>query len=242
MTRKHMIGIDRPVRLEWLDAAAAQLVSGASERDTREHLWKLLEGVVAGDTPQSARGKTMTVISRVWITVPESSRSLRARALERIEDASPDERIATHWALMSAAYPFFVDLATILGKMLRLHGSITLVQVLRRMTESWGDRSTLRPAVQRIIRMMIGWGVLLEGAGKGELRPADHRLKISAPFAELLFEGALLSSAASISLSDLRSHPSFFAYDVSATATDLRNAKQFELHREGSELDVVALR
>ena len=100
MARERIIGIDRPVRLEWLDAAAAQLARGASERQAREHLWNLLEGLVAGETPQSARGKTMTVISRVWFTVPEANRALRARALDRIEDATPEERIALHWALM----------------------------------------------------------------------------------------------------------------------------------------------
>lgn len=240
MTRERMIGLDRPVRLEWLDAAAGRLAAGASERDTKDYLWKLLDGTVAGETPQSARGKTMTVLSRIWITVPEQNRVLRQRALELIESASPAERIAAHWAMTSAAYPIFLDVATIAGKLLRLHGSVALAQVVRRITATWGDRSTLRTAVQRIMRMMVGWGVLSEGVSRGEFH-GPAALTIGAPFAALVFQVVLLDAGGSMGLSELMSHPSVFPFAISVNSAELRAMGHFQLHREGSEVDVVSL-
>lgn len=240
MARERMIGLDRPLRLEWLDAAAAQLARGASDQEAREHVWRLLDGVVAGETPQSARGKTMTVLSRVWITVPESRKALRQRAIQRIESAMPEERIATHWALTAAAYPLFFDVTTIIGKTIRLHETVSLARITRRITESWGDRSTLRPAIQRVVRMLVAWGTLIEDAKPGDFRAADSH-RISAPFAELLVESLLHNTGGSFRISDLQTHPSLFPFRLHLSAVDLKDARRYVIDHVGDE-EMIALR
>ncbi len=80
-TERRTIGLDRPLRLEWLDAVAGQLAGGATPKEARDYAWGLLEGVLAGNTPQSARGKTLTVLSRVWLTPPDVAKSTGKLAL-----------------------------------------------------------------------------------------------------------------------------------------------------------------
>ena len=43
-----------------------------------------------------------------------------------------------------------------------VQGEVAQSQVLRRVTESWGERSTLHRAVQRMSRNWVEWGVLSE--------------------------------------------------------------------------------
>ena len=157
---RRTIGLDRPIHLEWMDAAAGSLADGRSPKEARDFVWKLLDGAVAGKTAQSARGKTLTVISRVWLTVPAAARPLRDSALKVIAHASADDRLALHWALLSATYPFFLDVASQVGRLLSLNSDFSVGQLTRRVVEAWGDRSTLRPAIQRLVRSMSGWGVL----------------------------------------------------------------------------------
>ena len=159
---KAAIGFDRKIHLEWLDAAAGHLAAGATASDTRRMLWCMLDGFVTGNAVNSARGKTLTVLMRIWVTVPPAAVLLRNSALEPFPSAMPNERLALHWAMTVACYPFFFDVVTSVGKLLALNGKASLSQVTRRMTETWGDRTTLPRAVQRTMRSMIQWGVLEE--------------------------------------------------------------------------------
>ena len=101
------IGFDRTIDLEWLDAAAGYLAAGATELDTRRLLWCMLDGLVGGNAVNSARGKTLTVLMRIWVTVPQAAILLRNSALEPFPSAMRDERLALHWAMTVACYPFF---------------------------------------------------------------------------------------------------------------------------------------
>jgi hypothetical protein len=157
------IGFDRRIDVEWLDAAAGRVADGHSPADVREFLWGLLDGVVGGDTVHSARGKTLTVLMRIWVAVPPTAEPVRAAAIKNICSASSGERLAMHWATSVACYPFFAEVAAHVGKLLALNGDANLSQIVRRMTETWGDRSTLPRAVQRVIRSMVQWGALREG-------------------------------------------------------------------------------
>src|SRR5436190_1543329 len=74
------LGLDRNLRLAWLDTAAAISARRLSTKETQAALMAALEGQVPGTTPQSGRGKTVTVLRRIWFNVPASNEELRDRA------------------------------------------------------------------------------------------------------------------------------------------------------------------
>lgn len=233
------LGLDRPLRLEWLDAAAGRLAAGDTPKAAREYLWDLLAGTVAGNTPQTARGKTLTVLSRIWLTPPAEMLSLRDAGLRALADASTDERVAIHWAMVCAAYPFFVDVAGLVGKSLTLNGEVALSQLIRRLVDLWGDRSTLRAAAQRLMRSMVQWGALREGERAGMFLALPKKLAIGPSVGQLVVEGLLIGEHRGMPLGQLLSHPASFPFDVRVDLTGLRRSGRLQVHRQGDLSDFV---
>ena len=171
-TTRRIIGFDRKVRLSWLDATAEWTMQGLSAPEIRAQLERLLDGQVAGEGPHSARGKTMTVLLHVWMAVPDLAVPLRDDALTLLRGRTGRDRLPLHWGMCLATYPFFRDVAATTGRLLALQGEASLSQVVRRMAETWGERSTLKRAVQRVVRSFVEWGVLAESGDRGIFSPA----------------------------------------------------------------------
>lgn len=233
------IGMDRPLQLDWLDAAAGRLAAGDTPKLAREHLWKMLEGVVAGSTPYTARGKTLTVLGRVWLIPPKPAIALRDSAVRVVRHATTEERLAVHWAMLSASYPFFVDVAALVGKSLGLNGDVALAQLTRRLVDTWGDRSTLRPAAQRIMRSMVQWGVLCDGKVRGTFTSAAKRISVPPEFSELLLEGILVSNGNGLPLAQLRTHPALFPFAIHLDMNRLRKHPRMRVARQGDGSDFI---
>ena len=169
-----LVGFDRKIHLSWLDATADWASQGLPAAEIRKRLDRLLDGQVAGIGSHSARGKTMTVLMHVWVLVPDTLVPLRDDGLLLLRDRGEDSRLPLHWGMCLAGYRFFRDVAATTGRLLSLQGRAPLSQIVRRMTESWGARSTVRRAVQRVVRSFVAWGVVVETGKQGIFAPAPR--------------------------------------------------------------------
>jgi len=66
MMKRGLIGIDRRLDIEWLDAAAALIAQGKAVAEIRERLTQLL----APNQGREATEKTLIVIGRLWWRAP----------------------------------------------------------------------------------------------------------------------------------------------------------------------------
>ena len=157
-----LVGFDRKIRLSWLDATADWAAQGLSAAAIRKRLDRLLDDQIAGKGWHSARGKTITVLMHVWVLVPDTLVPLRDDGLLLLRDRGEDGRLPLHWGMCLAGHPFFRDVTSTTGRLLSLQGTAALSQIVRRVTESWGTRSTVTRTVQRIVRSFVAWGVVVE--------------------------------------------------------------------------------
>jgi hypothetical protein len=241
MNERAAIGFDRKLEREWLDLAAQLAATETPTREARARLFAHLEGVVAGSTLNSGRGKTLTVLMRLWITPPAGAKALRDRAAAAFRDASEAERLALHWAMAIGTYPFFASVAEAVGRLLRLQEDVALAQVDRRLAEAWGERSTLHRSVQRICRSMVDWGVLNESSVRGTYRPAARR-SLDGPIGLILAEAVLTSGpTASLPVAELGAHPALFPFQLGVSTRMLRTSNVFGVERGGLDTDYVSL-
>lgn len=239
-TRK-VVGFDRTLELAWLDAVAGFVLHGGSEADVRKRVIDYLEGVVPGTTNNSARGKTVTVLTRIWSNVPSEMVGLRDAAARVFPDVDPDERLAIHWALMLAAYPYFLDASTHIGRLLRLHGFVEVVQLTRRLSSSWGERELIQRTAQLIARSMGLWGVLVPEPRQGTYIPAGKRITLSQATLGLLAEALLIGMRReSLTSGEIDAHPALFPFSFQMTPGALRSAERLDVNRVGLDQELVS--
>lgn len=241
MNRRSSIGFDRKIQIEWLDATAAQLEAGKTGAELRDFLFDYLSDLAGERKHGSARGKTVSVLSRVWLHVPAEAEPLRNKALELLPAIDPANRLILHWAMTLSVYPFFTDVAAAAGRILGLQDSFSLSHVERRVSELWGERSTVKRTCRYVIRSMVQWGVL-EDAAKGIYRRSGNLRVVDGELAHLLVEAILLDSENdALPLDQAAGHPALFPFDVRVNAHGLRKADRVRVFRQGLDRDFVVL-
>ncbi len=243
-TTRRIIGFDRKIRLSWLDATAEWTAQGLSAAETRAQLGRLLDGQLAGEGSHSARGKTMTVLLHVWMAVPAAAVPLRDDGLALLRGRSGRDRLPLHWGMCLATYPFFREVAATTGRLLSLQGTVALSQIVRRMSESWGERTTLTRAAQRVVRSFVEWGILEETGDRGIFSLAA---KIAVPAGDgigpwLLEAGLVSNGRREYPLRGLVNGASFYPLDLALSVGDVSSSPRLELCRQGLDEDVVMLK
>ena len=243
-TTRRIIGFDRKIRLNWLDATAEWIAQGHSVAEIRVQLERLLDGQVAGDGPHSARGKTLTVLLHIWVTLPDPLVPFRDDALVLLRGRCERDLLPLHWGMCLATYPFFGDVAATTGRLLALQGSAALSQIVRRMAESWGERSTLTRAVQRVVRSFVEWGVLEETGDRGTFSGAARILVSGGDrIGPWLLEAGLMSSGRrEYPLRGLVEGASLYPLDLALSVRDVNDNPRLELCRQGLDEDVVVFK
>ena len=232
------IGFDRTVRLQWLDKTALLASELRDEDALRGALLKWLAGYVNGS---ESRRRTANVLTRLWWRVPTAHVPLRDEALEWVAGLPAQERLALHWGMALLAYPFFLDVASISGRLLRLQGTFKLAQVSERIGAQWGNRPTLEFALARVIRSLQDWGVLLSGEQRGIYTATPTPIPLPTTPALWLFEAVLRARGTELPAGDLLRAPELFPFESAAALTALASSKRFVLQQEGPEFVVIQL-
>lgn len=167
--RKDLIGYNRTIRLAWLDYAAEMVAAQRSQDDIVDALRSLLkdELSVGSDAKRGSREKTITILLKTWSRVPSSLKDFRDRGIGLWAKSTGGDRLALHWGMTLAAYPFFGAVGEIVGRLLRLQGQVVASQVQRRIKEVFGQRETAARSARYVLRAFVDWGVLREGEYAG---------------------------------------------------------------------------
>lgn len=234
------LGFDWKVQLAWLDETAARVAAGARPKELRDYLEEYLQRQTDVSLSPTARSKAITVLSHFWCDVPEHVTGFRNRSLEILHDVLPDERVVVHWSVATATYPFFTDVVSSLGTLLSLQGIAELATVRRRVSERWGERSTVGRATGVVIGTVRDWG-LIAAAGKGRTKATGIK-DVDPALSSLLVEALLESGRVeSLSLNDAMSHPAFFPFRLSLNTAELRSTDSLAVERFAGGADVVRL-
>ena len=237
------IGFSQRIRLDWLEYTANAVLAGSPEGEIVAALReRLRERFSLGDDRVSGnRDKAVSILTRVWVTVPDERRPLRDEGLDLLRQADADDRMLVHWCLCMAAYPFFGAVADTAGRLLRLQGAAAAAQVQRRLRERLGERETVARAARRVLRAFIDWGVLVETGEKGLYRGAAPRVVSHGPTVVWVLK-AMLSAGGGTPQppSALLRAPRLFPFEIAAPPpAELETCGAFEVVRDGLDHEML---
>ncbi len=240
------VGIDRIIRLGWLDKTARFVLAGNDKDAINDMLQALLEGHLSGGKPgvRGSREKTITVLMKTWLTVPERLKALRDDGLKLLQTLPEKNRIAVQWGMMMASYPFWGVVAEHTGRLLRLQGTAAASHIQRRVREQCGERQTVSRSAQRTLRSFVDWGVLSETRQKGIYASGDSFKIEEKELIAWLVEAFLKASAnGSGAIVDILNSPSIFPFQLDPIPPQqLSSSPRLDVLRHGLDDHLVMLK
>ncbi len=247
VNRYQKIGIKQVIRLEWMDKVLSMLLAGMSEALIRQELDEYLstqkQSGGLGERGKNTYGMAISLLSS-WISPNKDLIPFRNDALTLARELPKDEWLPLHWAVISAAYPFWFNVAKQVGRLLNLQDKITQKQVFNRLKEQYGDRETIARNARYTVRSFIAWGVLRDSSAKGCYAKGDSLLVTDYKEVIILLESGLLASQEGKSpLNVLLSSPGFFPFAMSTVtgAFIAQNSPRINVARYGLDDEFLKL-
>jgi len=246
-SRHNQVGLDRLVRLEWIEKTASLVLAGNDSAATKTILAEEIKDSFRSSDP-SVRGsvdKTITILLKVWLNVPHELGPLRNAGLELLKRMHRTVHMPIHWGMIMAVYPFWASVAAQVGRLLKLQDSAAATHVQRRVREQYGERETVARRARYVLRSYVNWGVLRETNAKG-IYTAGTTLAIDdSRLITWLTEASLHArSNGSVPLKDLIDSPSFFPFRIKSihAGSLIAESSRLDIFRHGLDDDLVMLR
>lgn len=246
--RHEVIGIKQVIRFEWMQKVANLLLAGLDKKQIRIELQELLSAR-KGNGSSGERGSTscsqaVNMLMKIWVAPAPELVELRDEALALLRGHSLDDLII-HWSMISAAYPFWFNVACQIGRLLNLQDQVTQIQIFNRLKEQYGDRETVARYARYTVRSMVAWGVLKDSDAKGcyeksaPVSPADQNLII------LMIEAALQATPdGKGTMGLLLNNPAFFPFQLPVMTGDFvsQRSDRIDVVRYGLDDELLKLR
>lgn len=246
--RHEAVGIKQAIRFEWMQKASNLLLAGLAPKAVRQELHEFLADRTASN-PGIARGassrtQAVNMLMKIWASPDEEVIRFRDASLAYLQE-NPEMSLPIHWGMISAAYPFWFNVARQVGRLLSLQDQVTQMQVFGRMKEQYGDRETVTRYTRCVIRSFVAWGALKDSDAKGCYEKAAP-VSIAEPnLAILMFESALLATPeAKGALGLLLNNPAFFPFQLPVMTGDFvsQRSDRIDVVRYGLDDQLLGLR
>ena len=249
--RHESIGIKQVVRLEWYDLALDMQLEGRPTREIRRELTGLLRDRLQsggfGERGEATYTKAVAQLMKCWVAPDKDLVALRDRALLAARaaprSAPSAARLALHWAMTMAAYPFWHAVAAQAGRLLNLQPLVTQAQIRKRVQELFGERSTVERSTRRVIRSFVDWGVLKDSQPSGCYgKNAPHAI-LEPSVAVALVEATLHTSpTGSIALRAVKDNPALFPFVLPTLNETVMSAPGIVYIRHGLDDELLRIR
>ena len=142
-----MVGLSRNLKLPWLNEVVRLYAEGLDDNQIKEKLNEYLSFEIGSPT---VLRKTREILMNIWVYENDYTAALRDEAL-RLFQKDSDYALPVHWCMMLAAYPVFLDMCRLIGKIGEFEEIITTKQIKQKLFDEWGERSTLYHSSDKLI-------------------------------------------------------------------------------------------
>lgn len=112
MKRRDQIGFSQRTHFDWLEYTANLVLAGNTRDEIVTALSdRLKEKLSVGNEPlRGNRDKAITILTRIWVSVPRDLQSLREEGLAHLRSRGESDRMLVHWCMCMAVTLFSAPL------------------------------------------------------------------------------------------------------------------------------------
>lgn len=228
-----MVGLSRNLKLQWLNKVVELVLEGHTEQEIKDQLNEYLSFEI--ESPTNIR-KTREILMNIWVYDNELSPKIKALALELIK-AYPEYDLVIHWCMMLAAYPVFVDMCKLIGKMSEFQDEITLAQLKQKLFDEWGERTTLFHSIDKLVATLKAFDVMVcDKPGKYHV----NKRRVSNPkiVAFMVYAMMLVDDSGYYTFTDINSSTYLFPFEYQMEKETLFEDDRFAMNNFGGELSI----
>ena len=167
---------------------------------------------------------------------------LKKQAIHLLQNCSNDERLAIHWGLSIASYPFFASLVRLIGRLLRLQDDIISKELVRRSVELHGDTESVRRATTRLLQSFGEWGVLIPESKS--LFHSPKKIVVNNPeLVTWLLASVFFSSGKErMTLDEIVSDPAWFPFEIPQSSFQVNQSAILEIVHQNVGDTLISLK
>lgn len=230
-----VIGMNRAVKLEWLNKTAELVAQGLDDKSIRAELQEYLSFEIASAVNLK---NTRTILLQTWVYTPDEHLAIRKQALKLVEKGGIDA-LAGHWSMLLVTYPVFADVCSLIGKLSSIQDTFTTAWLQQKLFEIWGERGTLVHSVSRTLQTLRFLGVV-EAVKTSVFRIKKQELASPEAIEVLLMAILLLKEKAYYEIPELSCLPKFFPFVINVSYEWLHNSELFMLGSFGGRIILTA--
>ena len=228
-----MVGLSRNLKLQWLNKVVELVLEGHAEQEIKDQLNEYLRFEI--ESPTNIR-KTREILMNIWVYDNELSNKIKATALELIK-AYPEYDLVIHWCMMMAAYPVFVDMCKLIGKMSEFQDEITLAQLKQKLFDEWGERTTLFHSIDKLVATLKALDVMVcDKPGKYHVN--THKVSNPKIVAFMVYAMMLVDDSGYYAFTDINSSTYLFPFKYRMEKETLFEDGRFAMNNFGGELSI----
>lgn len=228
-----MVGLSRNIKLSWLNRAVDFLQEELSENEIRENLNDYLSFEIK--SPTNLR-KTREILMTIWVYENKYSTRIKDAALALFRQY-PDQALVIHWCMILAAYPVFMDMCKLIGKMSEFQDEITLAQIKQKLFDEWGERTTLFHSIDKLMATMKDFDVLTsEKPGRYQIQ--KHAVRNERITSFMVYTVMNIDDAGYYTIQELNSSNYLFPFEYQMAKETILQDDRFVINNFGGELAV----
>lgn len=230
---KPVIGFNRHLEMDWLVQTASWSANGIHGQKLKNRIDVLLS---PSFDSKVAQDKTRNLLFGIWDVDSKSvPKYFHADACKLLIEHS-EINVVIHWGMMLAKYPFFYSVTAQIGRMAKHEGLFVYNQLEQRITETYGDTSTIKRCIQFIVRTLMNLELLSNPKqGVYQLRKPII-IKYNNVIAWLVEVSVRAEGNNSKSMTSIRNDPAWFPFEIDFNENKLSSNNRLDFHHQSDDV------
>lgn len=229
-----MVGLSRPIKLEWLNKTVDLIIGGKTEAEIKNDLNEYLSFEIT--SPTNLR-KTREILMAIWVKTPDELLEIKNMALE-IYNNENENKLVIHWCMILLTYSVFLDVCALIGKMADIQGTFTTSWLKQKLFDFWGERTTLLHSTDKILQTLKYIGSI-ENIKQGEYKIKTFEIHDEKVKSLITLTIIAMNTKAYYEVSELSQIPQMFPFKYSISHELLHSSELFTLNNFGGKVVVT---